>query len=170
MKMICLLTSLARNLINLQSSTNQYFNVFNVLPFANITNLSILNSKNASIFLLGFDSLHFQNILIENNTLSSKNKINPLLYVSVAQNAFFNNIIVKNNIGPVIHLQGALYGQLTNCAFLNVSNSVELPESLQFQIKISSILEEALLNQTKLKGIEIRNVSLNVTLSNNSFK
>jgi len=89
--------------------------------------------------------------------------------MSYVQTAFVNNVIVKDNVGPIIYLQGVLYKELTNYSFENVSNSMKLSESLQYQIRIDPLIGESYLNQTKPQRTEIKNISLNVKKLNLLF-
>jgi len=115
------------------------------------------------------DFVHLQNILVQNNSLNLKNIVNPLFSMQLVQSAFVNNVTVKDSVGPIALFQGVLYKQLTNCLFENVTNSMELPESLQYQIKIETTIEEIYLNQTKPQGTEIKNITLNVKKFNIFF-
>ena len=108
------------------------------------------------------DIVYFENILIQNNTLSPRMQINSILVTHASHQTFVNNITVRNNVGPILRLQGALSQKITNCLFENVSNSQLLNQFSQFIIAIFP-LDDIGLDLTKEKSVEIRNVSLNVS-------
>jgi len=107
------------------------------------------------------DSVQIQNVFIQNNTLNSKNIEHAILTFLVGHSFHLNNMIVKDSISPIIQLIQVLSSRITNCFFENVSNSQQLSEKNQYQIKIRHNPNPEL-NQTKEKIIVIQNVSLNV--------
>ena len=108
------------------------------------------------------DTVRIQDVLLQNNSLNSKNMMNALLEVNLAHQVIANNIEVKHNIGPILHLKQVMYQQISNSSFENVWNSPSLPENLQAQIIISKTSEDNGLDQGRHIGTNIKNVSLNV--------
>ena len=161
-EILIIINFVARNLINFLPSHKQFLNVFSLLPFTSISNVTILNSKHLNIVAPYMDRVQIQNVFIQNNSLNSKKITHPLISVSISHACDINNVTVKDNVGPVIKLQYVLSHRITNCFFENVTNSQQLSEKNQFQIRIDQQNPYPGLNGTKEKTIVIQNVSLNV--------
>ena len=148
-------------MINFVPSTKDFSNKFDTLPFTSISNVSILNSKHSNIGVASMDMAQIQNVFIQNNTLNSNNILHPI-FIGITGHVFqVNNMTVKDSVGPILYIIEVLSPQITNCFFENVSNSQQLSESNQYQIKIRHHTNLRL-NQTKEKMIVIQNVSLTV--------
>jgi len=150
------------NLINLLSISGQFEVLFNILPYASISNVSIINSKHSNIMIPMMDTVEIQNIFIQNNTLNSIKIDHPIISLGAIHTCSITNLTVKDTVGPILKLQYVLSQRITNCLFENVSSSKELSEINQSQIRIIHADTYSRLNQTKQKIVVIQNVSLNV--------
>jgi len=109
------------------------------------------------------DMVQIQNVFIQNHTLNSNNILHPIIIGIVGHVFQVNNMTVKDSVGPILYIIQVFSSRITNCFFENVSNSQQLAESNQYQIKIRQPDPHSNLNQTKEKMIVIQNVSVNVT-------
>jgi len=108
------------------------------------------------------DTVEIQNIFIQNNTLNSNKIDHPIISLGAIHTCSINNVTVKDTVGPIIKFQYVFSQRITNCLFENVSNSQQLSEINQSQIKIIHTGSYLSLNQTKQKIVIIQKVSLNV--------
>ena len=148
--------------MNIQFFPEQFGGLFNILPYVIISNISILNSKHSNIMIPNMDIVDIQNIFIQNNTLNSNQIDHSIISLAASHTCSINNVTVKDTVGPIIKLQFVSSQIITNCFFENVSNSQELSEINQSQIRIIHSSLYPMLNQTKQKIVIIKNVSLNV--------
>ena len=150
-------------MIVLIPSYQQFFKLFEILPTAHMTNISVRNSKNVNFRIAFLDFISVTNILLEDNSNFNKNG-SIFLYVRSTHEAHLDNITVKNTTGSVIYLHGIFKKNLSNISLFNVENLDEIAEAYQNQIKISHYFEEEkLLDSTRPKKTIIENIYLNVS-------
>ena len=152
------------NLINFAANNNQFLNVFNIAPTTSINNISIINSKGANIQVLWMDTINVRNVLIQNNSLSTRRTVISLIYFSIAHKAVVSNLIVRNHTGSVLRLHGILSQIVEDCLFENVTNSQLTTMALQNMMRIIDSPSSGL-NLTKERLCIIRNVSLDVIMN-----
>ncbi len=142
-----------------------FFNVWTVLPYADLQDITIKNSRYANILFFNPDTVSLKNSYFENN--SAKNTTSSsygLFNVIIGQNLIVDNVTANNVYGSVFQIQDVQSQTYSNCNFYNMMSSQELTDDLQSIVRITKLNSPASkgLNPDKSQIILFDNFNANV--------
>ncbi len=153
-------------MILMKASPNSatFLNSWSVLPYANIKDVTITDSRNAAITLTYLDTVTVSNIHFERTSIKDVTLLIPLFYVTIGHSLTMNNVTAKDVYGPVILTQDVMNQNFTDCVFNNMSNSQDIDTQSQNILMISKDNKPSTqgLNPNNPDNIYINSFNVNV--------
>jgi len=150
--------------MKLSSNSANFLYSWSVLPNAELKDITIKDSRNANILLMGLDTVNISNLYSERTSVQDVKLPLPLLTFIRGHSVTAYNVTAKDVYGPVLATQDVMKQNFTDCTFSNMSSSQSLIGNHQNILLILNTNDPGTLglNPNNPMNIYVNNFNLNV--------
>ncbi len=153
-------------LIKASPNTANFLNSWSVLPYVDIKDITITDSRNANIMLSFFDRVTVSSLHFERTSIMDVTMLVQLFSFTTGHSLTMNNVTAKDVYGPVLYTKDIMNQNFTDCVFTDMSSSQDIDGGYQNILMISKDDEPSTLglNPKNPDNIYLNNFNINVRI------
>ena len=158
-------------MITFTPGTDQFLNTWKVLPYVELKDITVKDSKNANFIFTAGDTVNISNVYLEGLSVKDVTVTYPVLYFGGGHSMNVYNLSANNVTGPIIQAVTVLTQNFSSFSLSNMKTDQQLQAILQSIIyisKVDSLLKKGL-NISRSKDTFLDNINLNVIFSDSIF-
>ena len=151
-------------MINFVPTNNQFLRLWRVLPYVELKDITVKESRNVNFIMFNVDTVNISNIYLQDLSVKDVNVTYSMFHLSLGHAMNVYKLTANNVTGPVLYLSNVLAQNFSTLSLNDMKTSQgQLRTSLQSIIVISKVddLSQKGLDIRKSQDTFLNNINLN---------